>query len=101
MDSDRIGPTMNETDMETWARRICNKATDTIDIDQVHRNFYLLYVDFVVGYTNDSIISATRAGTTPTSSLVDPKEIYGLVLQEAVTIQCPEKPITGVLNLNK
>jgi hypothetical protein len=35
------------------------------------------------------------------SSLVDPEEIYGLVLQEAVTIKCPDKKITGVLNLKQ
>lgn len=99
--SERMQGVMNEESLDDWARRACTEAGETIDITEVHKHFYLLYVDFVTGYTNDLNIEAYRLGLTSRSSLVDPKEIYGLVLQEAVTIKCPEKQITGVLNLNQ
>ena len=99
--SERMQGVMNEETLDDWARRACTEAGETIDITEVHKHFYLLYVDFVTGYTNDLNIEAYRLGLTSRSSLVDPKEIYGLVLQEAVTIKCPEKQITGMLNLNR
>jgi hypothetical protein len=95
------GEVNNESTLEDWARRACNEAGETIDIAEVHRHFYLLYVDFVIGFTHDQNIEAYTLGTTSSSSLVDPEEIYGLVLQEAVTIKCPDKKITGVLNLKQ
>lgn len=92
---------INESALEDFARRACNEAGETIDIAEVDKHFSLLYIDFVMGYTSDLNIEAYRLGITSRSSLVNPEEIYGLVLQEAVTIKCPEKQITGVLNLNR
>jgi hypothetical protein len=101
LNSDRMSGVINESVLEDWARRACSEAQGNIDIAEVDKHFRLLYIDFVMGFTSDIVIRANKLGTTPISSLVDPKEIYGLVLQEAVTIQCPEKPIIGVLNLNR
>ena len=92
---------LNERVLEDFARRACNEAGETIDIAEVDKHFSLLYVSFVMGYTSDLDIQAYRLGITSRSSQVNPEEIYGLVLQEAVTIKCPEKQITGVLNLNR
>lgn len=93
--------TLNEGALEDWARRACNEAGETIDIAEVHTHFYLLYADFVITLPDVLDFEAQQLGTTSSSSRVDSKEIYGLVLQEAVTIKCPEKQITGVLNLNR
>lgn len=99
--SERMQGYVNEGALEDWARRSCNEAEETIDIAEVHRHFYLLYVDFVIGFTSDLDIAADRLGISSRSLLVDSKELYGLVLQEAVKIKCSDKKITGVLNLNQ
>jgi len=91
-------PDVTDEKLEEWADNACIRNGRTITQSQAQEWFYLLNVNFLVGYANRNYIleQATRPRDSepmkPSESweVDDPSKVFDLAVQAAVEAKCPE-----------